>query len=507
MASNGNSTSAVLNLNAGTLTLGGPIFRSAGSALTAVNANGATLRAGLADIVLANDSLGQVNVYKGGLTIDTAGNNAIVTAGLASAGDSGFYPAGGGFAVTNGGAGYLSPPLVTVSSSGGGYDVTAIAEISNGAISRLVITSPGQSHQAGDALLFTFSGGGPTAPAPELTRVVTASDLAPNSSGGLTKIGEGRLTVNAALSYSGETKILEGGLESNGSIDNSRVTVAPGAIFSGNFISPSAVMVQGTLAPGSGIGAAQTGELTLAAGAALAIDLGDWTQGAGLGFDSISAASLIIQATASGKLRLALDSTLLTNFTETARSLPIVTASSAVSGLESGNWQVEAPGFPGTGTWTLSVSGGKQLMLNYTPGGSGGGGYSAWAAGFPGLSDASSAGDPDRDGVSNLLEYALAGNPTLAGAAILPTASLSGAGFEFTFHRLHTSMADTAQVFEYGSSLSGWTTLALPAASAGNVVITANTPSAGVDLVKITLPASAAVNGRIFGRLRVTRNN
>ncbi|RYD26178.1 MAG: hypothetical protein EOP86_26325, partial [Verrucomicrobiaceae bacterium] len=325
---------------------------------------------------------------------------------------------------------------------------------------------------------------------------------------GLTKTGAGRLTVNANLFYSGATGVLEGELESNGTIEGTSVTVAPGATLTGNIGGTSPVRVEGTLAPGSGLGHIELGGLTLAAGSTMAIDLGDWSQpDPGTGHDTATVASLAVQATSASKLRLSLDSTLLANFSETARSLTLVTAASGITGLDSGNWQVEAPGFPGTGTWSLSASG-SGLVLAYTPGGgTGGGGYTSWAAGFPGLTDSAPGADPDRDGVSNLLEYALNGNPTQANTDLLPAAAVTPAGFEFTFTRLRASASGTDQVFEYGSTLGAWTAVAIPAASGGNVTITPNTPAQGLDSVRVTLPASAAVDGRLFGRLRVTSRN
>lgn len=504
VAPGGSALSSELNLNAGTLTLGGPIFRAAGGAATAVNANGATIIAGIGDVALFNDTLGQVNLLKGGLTIDTAGNNATGSASLTAPEGMGVYPAGGAFAVTNGGAGYLAPPLVTVFSSGGGYGTSAIAEVTNGVITRVLLTAPGQGHQAGDQLTFAFNGGGATTIAPEFVKTLAAADVSANNTGGLTKIGEGKFTLNASLSYTGATRVQEGAFEANGSIDGTSLTVSTGATLTGNITGSASARIEGTLAPGSGIGHIDLGALTLAAGSTLAIELGDWTQGSGSGHDSISAASLAIQATTASKLHLTLDSTLLTGFTETARSLTIATSVSAITGLTAGTWQIDAPGFPGTGTWALSATGGN-LILAYTPGSSGGTGYTTWAGQFPGFTDTASNSDPDRDGVPNLLEYALAGNPTQASAAILPAATVTPTGFEFTFTRLKSSTADTTQVFEYGNTLGAWTPLTLPASTAGNITVTPNTPSTGIDTIRITLPASAAVNGRLFGRLRVTK--
>jgi len=51
--------------------------------------------------------------------------------------------------------------------------------------------------------------------------------------------------------------------------------------------------------------------------------------------------------------------------------------------------------------------------------------------------------DPEEDGTRNRLEYVLNGNPLEAYLEIL--------------RRLDATAEDTTQVFQYGSSLSGWT--------------------------------------------------
>jgi hypothetical protein len=81
----------------------------------------------------------------------------------------------------------------------------------------------------------------------------------------------------------------------------------------------------------------------------------------------------------------------------------------------------------------------------------------------------------------------------------------SGANFVFTFTRRESSAADTTQVFEYGSELSGWTALniATPTATAE---VTLGTPYGGIQSVSITIPkALAGSGGKLFGRLHVTK--
>ena len=103
-------------------------------------------------------------------------------------------------------------------------------------------------------------------------------------------------------------------------------------------------------------------------------------------------------------------------------------------------------------------------------------------------------------GIANLLEYVLGGDPLAASSAILPTATASAEKLVFTFRRIHSTTADTSQVFQYGTDLSGWTDI--PVVSGGMVAIQPDTPQAGTDTVTITVPEVA--NPRIFGRLKVS---
>ncbi|MCC6124288.1 MAG: autotransporter-associated beta strand repeat-containing protein [Pirellulales bacterium] len=151
-------------------------------------------------------------VYKDGAKIDTAGyDNTIATTTLAA-------PTGQGLkTVTLGdfGSGYKSAPLVQIATtSGPGRGATAVAAVdlnpanpTFGQITGITITNPGVDYDATSALSFTFLGGGGTAPAAVPTIV-----LENNTSGGLTKMGAGILTLSLAPTYTGNTFVNEGTL-------------------------------------------------------------------------------------------------------------------------------------------------------------------------------------------------------------------------------------------------------------------------------------------------------
>ena len=129
-------------------------------------------------------------------------------------------------------------------------------------------------------------------------------------------------------------------------------------------------------------------------------------------------------------------------------------------------------------------------------------GFSVWAAGHAGLSDSTALGDPDKDGIPNVLEYVLHGNPTVASTAVLPVVSQNASSFQFSFSRDVASAADTTQVFQYSTDLSHWTELSLTPPTDARVTLGAE-DGAGIQPVTVTIPKAA--NSPMFGRLKVTQ--
>jgi len=129
--------------------------------------------------------------------------------------------------------------------------------------------------------------------------------------------------------------------------------------------------------------------------------------------------------------------------------------------------------------------------------------YAIWAANpAQGLSAGVNDGlidDPDRDGIPNLLEFVLGGNPMVASRTILPALTHIGTAWSFEYDRSDLSLPPaTTQVVEYGSDLTGWTAITIPATSGGSVTITPGSPS---DHVKVAIPSPGP---RTFARLKVT---
>ncbi|WP_367875325.1 autotransporter-associated beta strand repeat-containing protein [Luteolibacter sp. Populi] len=330
--------------------------------------------------------------------------------------------------------------------------------------------------------------------------VLGAGDVASNSTGGLTKTGAGALTLSQPSTFTGPLAVNVGTLVANGTLAETAATVAAGATLTGNLNTGGSVTVDGTLAPGIAVGTATgVGALALAGGSTFAMQLADWNGAAGTGYDTADFGSLAITASSGSKLTVSVDATGIANFGESAKSFVIVSADAPPAGLAADNWQVTATGFSGTGTWALDVAG-NNLVLNYTPAVAG---YSSWIAGFTGLSDITTDGDPDDDGISNLLEYVLNGDPSVSSLAALPSAVISGSDLVLTFVRRAESKTDSTQVIQYGGTLTAWTDLPVPAASAGNIVITPDSPSAGLETVVATIPHAAS--SEFFARLKATQ--
>jgi hypothetical protein len=133
--------------------------------------------------------------------------------------------------------------------------------------------------------------------------------------------------------------------------------------------------------------------------------------------------------------------------------------------------------------------------------------FASWAA-APGfalsLANQTSTADADGDGVPNLLEYVLGGQPNLSDAdPLLPALTRNtGGDYLFTFRRSGISKTGTSLVVQYSTNLVTWTDIPVGAASSGAVNVQQNTPSPDMDTVTVTIANPGAVP--CFARLRAT---
>lgn len=171
-------------------------------------------------------------------------------------------------------------------------------------------------------------------------------------------------------------------------------------------------------------------------------------------------------------------------------------------------------GVVGGGTYetTISISSaGVITSLTSSPPSSA---FSTWIGTFnPPLTnpaDREAGADPDQDGIENLLEFVLAGNPTQSNPAIVPTLDALGANFVFSFTRRADSAGEVTQIFEYSTNLIDWTSnppVMIPTTPGTSGVVTVGTSTGTapneVQAVTITIPKGS--NAKLFGRLKITQ--
>jgi hypothetical protein len=121
-----------------------------------------------------------------------------------------------------------------------------------------------------------------------------------------------------------------------------------------------------------------------------------------------------------------------------------------------------------------------------------------------GGTDANATDDPDNDGIKNLIEYALSGNPTLPSQSILPIIGQSGGHPTLTFNR-NVNATDVTFIVQASTNLSTWTTIASKIGTAAWTTtsgVIVNDPGRG----PVTVVDSATFNtGARFLRLSVTQ--
>lgn len=255
----------------------------------------------------------------------------------------------------------------------------------------------------------------------------------------------------------------------------------------------------GVLSGATIINGASVGSLTKAGVGALAIAAANYT-----GNTTVNAGSLAISTASlanAADVTIAATGKLTLNFagTDTVDELTIagVAKSPGTYGATgSGATHIDDVHFDSTGTGTLTVTTGPFSSA-----------YDTWAASFGAGFNATNYGatqDPDNDGIENELEFVLGGNPLTSSTSILPTKSLDATNFYFTFNRADESEAEITAKFQYASTLTGWTDVAIGAASAlPDVTVTEN--GTAPDAVTVTIPRTSAVAGKLFGRLNVVK--
>ena len=124
----------------------------------------------------------------------------------------------------------------------------AVATISNGVITGVTLTCPGQGYLPGDVLTFSFGGGGNGTPGGSFQYTLQPGDVAANATGGVTKVGSGTLILSGSNSFTGGTTVLDGTLilENNQAVaDGSSLTVGDASAFAPALAVPATAVASG----------------------------------------------------------------------------------------------------------------------------------------------------------------------------------------------------------------------------------------------------------------------
>jgi autotransporter-associated beta strand protein len=291
------------------------------------------------------------------------------------------------------------------------------------------------------------------------------SDLSVTSVASIAKSGTGTWTISGANTYSGPTTVNAGTLIISGNNSAATGTVTVGAN----------ATLAGTGPLGGNVTISADGIHTLALAA---------TPGAQ------------VARTVGGLLTHTAGSVL--NLTAAATPDPgvytLVTANGGVSGLPT-----TVTGFTGG---VVSISGTSLILTVAGPSA-----YGNWATakGLTGANDGEND-DPDFDGISNIIEFVLDGNPLASDTNKLPVSTQDATNFYFDFDRRDDSVTEAALTFEYGTTLASWpSTVAIPSNTTPVVgpPVTITDNGGGTHHVKVTVPKSG--NPSLFGRLKAVK--
>jgi autotransporter-associated beta strand protein len=417
--------------------------------------------------ILATGTAGKAIVNLNGGTLKAG---ATAPALLANSLTGVYLQAGGGTVDTNsfdatiqepilapGSAGVSSIPLTTpgagyigrpiVRISGDGVGATAVADFDP--VTGVVSGITVTSPGSGYNTLptVTLIGGGGTTPA--LVGTVTVAPAVTN--GSLNKVGTGTLTLAGANTYTGNTVISAGGLTL---ADNAQLKFLIGANGVNNSVG------------GSG-NATFDGDFVIDTTGANLTNGNTWTL--------VNVGSLATET---------FNPTFnVLGFTETANV-----------------WtRVDGPN-----TWTFTEATG---VLSLSTGGL----YSSWAStnGLTGLNNGAVM-DPDFDGIKNVLEFVLGGNPLASSTQVLPSLVVNPTHYLYTFTRNDDSESEVTLSFEWGTTLAAWPNV-VPVAAASSpadvngVTVTVTENAAAPDTIVVSVPRTNAVAGKLFGRVQAVK--
>ena len=329
----------------------------------------------------------------------------------------------------------------------------------------------------------------------------TAANLALVKSGAGTQV----FSPRSVASHGGDIQVLDGGLivYGNFSAATGAVTVASGATLGGTGTLGGAVTTAGAIAPGASIGTLAVINHVTWTGAATPETATDWKfeLGSGNTADKLAiTGDFLKDASLGSAFRFDFQgSTATGTFTlaEWTGTTTFTAADFSATGLGGGN----------SGVFAIV---GNQLRVTVSGGGLTP--YQSWAAGSfaKPFTATDPAADPDRDGLKNLLEFVLGGDPTVSEPAVLPAVqSASGSNLILTFTRSDASeLQPVAVKVQVSTDLATWSPAddiiigAGPTGTGPNGASYTVNDSGVLDTVTVTIPKAAAA--RKFVRVMAT---
>ncbi|MCW1916291.1 autotransporter-associated beta strand repeat-containing protein [Luteolibacter sp. GHJ8] len=291
-----------------------------------------------------------------------------------------------------------------------------------------------------------------------------------------TKAGNGKLVRSGISTYSGGTTVNGGVLDASAqSLGTGPVLVNAGGTLAGDAVIPGAVTIHGTVDPASSVAiyppVIQTGPLVLTGTYRCQLDTTTNDRLTVTGDLNLTGSTLVVEPVFNS-------ASAPENFTIASYTGNLTGSFATVSGMPAG--------------YALKVQPEqKRIVIALSV-------VADWAAGYPGLADTTPDGDPDRDGMTNLMEYTLAGDPGVPDASKLPLQTLTEDSLIIRYRRNDLSRDTTTQTIQWGSSLGTWSEIPVTLASSPNVQVVEN--GSAPDDITVTIPR---VPGKMFARLKV----
>lgn len=338
---------------------------------------------------------------------------------------------------------------------------------------------------------FDIAAGTTTTVAPDFADDATlTADTEDSFVGNLVKKGEGKLVLNAtcAVEHSGSTTVEAGMLIVNGTMPNLAPVVLTGAALggSGTITAATTIATGATLAPGNNNAAVLNfgNDVTLSAGSTYAVDITS-----ALAMDKISTPTGVL--TVHGTIAVK-----LTGYTPVATDVFDIVDAATISGTPTFDFsEAVLPSGLSWDTTDFATSGEIKIKAL---------GYQVFAQTITDPAKRAAGLDADSDGVSNLLEYVLAGDPTAQDLAILPIISSAGNALVITYKRSDASENDTIQIVQYSANLLDWTDVPITPAAATPVGTTVTIEENGAAADDVTVTIQKGTDKVKFARLKVT---